>query len=294
MIFSPFSFLNTSIVYDFTPQATAWQTAIVANGGSMPNATLQIFDNYFFKPMITASLLNEFDRINIYVGTGNEIAARTSLVSSSTYLVTPVSSPIWANSLGYRSAGAGSYLNLNYAPSASGVKYQIRNASMFYIAKDPDYGTVGISDRSGMGGAIAGNQLQRVPTDGGTYNSLIHTTTAVTINFGSILTGSVMHMGSFSASLSGASGLTRQSIYIPGTGLYAQVDSGTLRNPFPSTIASYITQFELNTNANGSPRATGYELVSPHMVSAHGSFRLYQSGSTVYSILQNLFTQLGV
>jgi hypothetical protein len=59
MIFSPIGFLTSQeiIVYNFTPQATAWQTAIIANGGSMPNATLQTFDDYFFKPMISSSLL---------------------------------------------------------------------------------------------------------------------------------------------------------------------------------------------------------------------------------------------
>lgn len=288
MIFSPFSFLNTSIVYNFTSQSLAWQTAIIANGGSMANSTLQIFDDYFFKPMITASLLDEFDRINIYVGTGNQIAARTSLVSSSTYLVTPVSSPTWNNTRGYVSSGT-SYLDLNYIPSTQGRKYQLRNATMFYVAKDPDYGIVGVSDRSPMGGATAGNLLQRTTGNGGEYRSFMHTTVATNINIGSnfIFTGSVMHISSFSASAA-SNGPVRLAIYIPGTGLINEASN--VRSPVLPTL----TQFELNTNANGSPRPTGFELVSPHMASAHGSFRLYQSGSIVYSTLMNLFTQLGV
>lgn len=285
MIFAPFSFLNTqaTIVYDFTPQATAWQTAIIANGGSMPNATLQTFDNYFFKPMISASLLDEFDRINIYVGTGDQIAARTSLVSSSTYLVTPVSSPTWANTQGYISSGT-SYLNLNYTPSTQGRKYLIRAATAFYIAKTPNM----VTTRFAMGGHTGTqNRFQRDASSGGRFISSINAgATSIAIS-AQTYTGSIMHMAAMSGS--GTTNSVRQKIFSSSIAAPLENTSGNIT----VAILPAVTQFELTSNTNGTP-AGNYETGTYHMTSAHGSFRLFQSGSIVYSILTDLFTQLGV
>jgi hypothetical protein len=285
MIFSPFSFLNTSIVYDFTSQATAWQTAIVANGGSMPNATLQIFDDYFFKPMISASLLDEFDRINIYVGTGNQIAARTGLISGSflSYFVTPVSSPTWNNTQGYVSSGT-SYLDLNWIPSVDGKKYLVRGGTAFYIAKSPNM----VTTRVAMGGQTSNvNNLRRDGTSGGRFLTSINTSISNVVISGQQYTGSVMHMAAMSGS--GATNAPRQTIYIPGVGAIISGSGGNATTP---SLAP-VPQYELTSNNNGTP-AGSYETGTYHMASAHGSFRLYQSGSIVYSILINLFTQLGV
>lgn len=282
-MFSPFSFLNTSIVYNFTSQSLAWQTAIIANGGSMPNPTLQIFDDYFFKPMISASLFDEFDRINIYVGTGNEIAARTGLISGSfaTYFVTPVSSPTWNNAQGYVSSGT-SYLNLNWIPSVDGKKYLVRGGTAFYIAKSPD-----MVGRSAMGGQTSlTNNLRRDGTSGGRFLTSINTSINNVVISGQRYTGSVMHMAAMSGS--GATNAPRQTIYIPSVGAIISGSGGNVTTP---SLAS-VPQYELATNNNFTP--VGFETVSPHMASAHGSFRLYQSGSIVYSTLINLFTQLGV
>jgi hypothetical protein len=285
MIFSPFSFLNTqaTIIYNFSTQALAWQTAIVANGGSMPNETLQIFDNYFFKPMQFANLIDEFDRINIYVGTGNQIAARTSLVNSSTYLVTPVSSPTWDNTQGYRSSGT-SYLNLNYTPSTQAVKYLQRAATSFYIAKSPNM----VTNRIAMGGHTnTTNRMLRDATSGGRFQSSINAGASAILVSGQAYTGSVMHMTALSGS--GATNSVRQTIYIPNVGAIISGSGTNISSPFLPAVS----QFELTSNTNGTP-AGSYETGTYHMTSAHGSFRLYQSGSIVNSILQNLFTQLGV
>lgn len=284
MMFSPFSFLNsTTIVYNFTTQAIAWRAAIIANSGSIPNPTLQIFDTYFFKPMISASLLIELDRINIYVGTGNQIAARTSLVSSSTYFVTPVSSPTWDGSRGYQSSGT-SYLNLNYTPSTQGSKYLVRGATAFYIAKNPDM----VTTRIAMGGqTTAVNTLSRDATTSGRFLSSINTTANAALVSGLAYTGSVMHMAAMSGSTTTNS--VRQTIYIPIRGAIISGSGGNVTAPALATVS----QFELTSNNNGAP-AGSYEIGTYHMVSAHGSFKLYQSGSNLYSILTNLFTQLGV
>jgi hypothetical protein len=287
MIFSPFSFLNTSVVYNFTPQSLDWQTAIINNGGSMPNATLQIFDNYFFKPMISASLLDEFDRINIYVGTGNQIAARTSLVSSSTYFVTPVSSPEWNNTLGYRSTGT-SYLNLNYTPSTQARRYLLRGGTAFYMSKNTD---IGIALRTAMGGHTAGGNAIGRNTAGspaGSFASSINAAASFILNYGTFsnIAGYVLHTAAMSGS--GATNSVRQTIYSLGTPPLSGSGSNISAPFIPAA-----SQFELTNNSNGTPGGN-YELTAYHMASAHGSFRLYQSGSNINSILTNLFTQLGV
>ena len=226
MIFAPFSFLNSqaNIVYNFTSQSLAWQSAIIANGGSMPNATLQTFDDYFFKPMISASLLTEFDRINIYVGTGNQIAARTSLVSSSTYLVTPVSSPTWADNLGYISSGT-SYLDLSYTPASNGVNYLVRGGTAFYIAKSPN-----MAVRNAMGGQNSlANRLSRDATSGGRFLSSINTTLNAVLVSGQVYTGSVMHMTAMSGS--GTTNSVRQTIYIPTVGAIISGSGGNITAP---------------------------------------------------------------
>jgi hypothetical protein len=287
MIFSPFSFLNTSVVYNFTSQSLAWQTAIINNGGSMPNSTLQIFDDYFFKLMITASLLDQFDRINIYVGTGDQIAARTSLVSSSTYLVTPVSSPEWNNTLGYRSSGAGSYLNLNYTPSTQARRYLLRGGTAFYMSKNTD---IGIASRTAMGGHTSvANTMGRNVVAGGSFVSSINASSGFNLNYGAFsgtINGYVLHTTAMSGS--GATNSVRQTVYISGNDPLSG-SGGNISAPFIPAAS----QFELTNNNNGTPGGN-YETTAYHMASAHGSFRLYQSGSNINSILTNLFTQLGV
>lgn len=288
MIFSPFSFLNTSIstAYSFSAQALEWQSGIINNGGSISNATLQIFDEYFFKPMVSASLFDELDRINIYVGTGNEIAARTGLISSSipgTYSVTPVSSPTWNNTQGYRSSGT-SYLDLNWTPSLDGKKYQQRFASAFYVAKSPDMTT-----RRAMGGASTGglqNNLSRDGTSGGRFLSSLNTSLNSVATAGQQYTGSIMHLAGVSGS--GTNNTGSQVIYGPNGLLITGSRSG-----FSSPSLQNVAQYELTNNNNFTPGGA-YETVAFHMASGHGSYRLFLSGSTVNSILQNLFTQLGV
>lgn len=285
MIFSPIGFLTSQeiIVYNFTPQATAWKNAIVTNGGSITDATLQTFDDYFFKPMVSANLLDEFDRINIYVGTGDQIAARTSLVNSSTYFVTPVSSPTWANTLGYQSSGT-SYLDLNYTPSTQAVKYLARGATAFYIAKSPNM----VTTRLAMGGQTTTvNRLSRDATTGGRFLSSINTVSNAVVVSGLAYTGSVMHMTAMSGS--GATNSVRQTIYIPTVGAIISGSGGNITAP----ALPAVSQFELTANVNGTPGGS-YETGTYHMISAHGGFKLFQSGSTVYSILTSLFTQLGV
>jgi hypothetical protein len=107
----------------FSSDTLAYQSNIVANGGTINLATLDVLDTYFFRPAATnGNILNQLDRLNIYAGLGSfQIAARTNLIKSSHY-VTPVNSPTFDNN-GYKSNGSTSYLNLNYNPSTQGVAF---------------------------------------------------------------------------------------------------------------------------------------------------------------------------
>jgi hypothetical protein len=107
----------------FSSDTLAYQSNIVANGGTINLATLDVLDTYFFRPAATnGNILNQLDRLNIYAGLGSfQIAARTNLIKSAHY-VTPVNSPTFDNN-GYKSNGSTSYLNLNYNPSTEGVKF---------------------------------------------------------------------------------------------------------------------------------------------------------------------------
>jgi hypothetical protein len=119
--------------------AIDWETWIIANGGNILPATLKIIDDNFFKPAAAnGNILDQLDRLNIYAGlNGYEIAARTNMIKNA-HFVTPVSSPVFDNN-GYKSAGAGSYLDLNYTPSTEAVKLQRNSSIEGYVVKNPGF-----------------------------------------------------------------------------------------------------------------------------------------------------------
>jgi hypothetical protein len=131
------------------------------------------------------------------------------------------------------------------------------------------------------------NTLSRDATSGGRFGSSINTSVNAVVVSGQAYTGSVMHMAAMSGS--GATNSVRQTIYIPTVGAIISGSGGNISAP----ALSPVSQFELTNNVNGTPGGN-YETGTYHMVSAHGGFKLYQSGSNVYSILSSLFTQLGV
>ena len=142
--------------------------------------------------------------------------------------------------------------------------------------------------RNAMGGQNSlANRLSRDATSGGRFLSSINTTVNAVLVSGQVYTGSVMHMTAMSGS--GATNSVRQTIYIPTVGAIISGSGGNITAP----TLSNVPQFELTTNNSGVP-AGSYETGTYHMISAHGGFKLYESGSTIYSILSSLFTQLGV
>jgi len=121
--------------------AINYKNKVIANGGSISTSILTIFDNQFFKPAeLNGNILNEADRINIWKGQGNEIAALTSLVGS--VLATNVGGLTWDNSIGYKSNTTTKYLNLNFNVS-TGVKFLQNNNSFGQICNNYPIGIIG-------------------------------------------------------------------------------------------------------------------------------------------------------
>jgi hypothetical protein len=119
----------------FSAQAQAWKAKIVANGGTIPDNVLAIYDTHLFIPM--GSALDELDLLYCYVGlSGYEIAARTSLVG--TFLATNVNSATFDNN-GVKSNGTSSYLNLKYNTSTQSVKFLLNDNTLFSIVKTPPF-----------------------------------------------------------------------------------------------------------------------------------------------------------
>jgi hypothetical protein len=252
----------------FSQEALDWQARIIANGGTIPDATLAIFDNNFFKPAkANGNILSELDRLNIYCGlNGFQIAARTNMIKSAHY-VTPVSSPTFDNN-GYKSAGTG-YLNLNYNPFTQGVLYDLNSACTFYVAKTPTF--------------LAKNPIGAVESGSLIRSQLELTTTQLQANisgFISVNNLNITNVGNVFMAGQRTSSTNVNSI------INASVVSGVQGN----TGVVNLSLFELVLRFDNSPFGpfdTDY-----HLCSGNGSGSLDLQGLRV--ILNNLFTALGV
>lgn len=256
-----------------SPEALAWETNIIANGGTIPAATLAIFDEVFFKPAkANGNILTELDRLNIYCGlVGYEIAARTNIISSS-FFVTPVSSPTFDNN-GYKSSGT-SYLNLNYNPSTQGVKLTQNSVSQFIVFKNPNY--TGTKRSMGVISGGGSNRLEAYVASGGN-RSVFNNQTAVTVDNSATPSGFVHFVGKRNAA-SGA-GCTINRV----NGIETSGSTGSTARPNDNI-------FELTTNFSSAP--VGDYDTNYHIASGHGSNSL--DNVALRTILDNLFTALGI
>ena len=247
-------------------ESLAWEARIIANGGTIPSATLQIFDTHFFKPAIAnGNILTELDRLNIYCGlNGYEIAARTNIIKSA-HFVTPVSSPTFDNN-GYRSAGTG-YLNLNYTASTQAVKYTLNSNTLFAIVKEPLY---------------AGTRRMIGNTNAGFRTDLVRESDQLTAfnmnpsraNTNIVTTGNVLLA-------------TRRT---NSANFDAIINANVSNGAGVSVAINNFTMFELTTNGSGTPDGN-YEDKS-HLTSGCGSGSLDLTNLRI--ILNNLYTALGV
>jgi hypothetical protein len=250
-------------------EALAWKARIEANSGTIPAATLAIFDQYFFIPAkANGNILSELDRLNIYCGlVGYEIAARTNIIKSAHY-VTPVSSPTFDNN-GYKSSGT-SYLDLNYNPSTEGVKLTLNSTTIGVIFKNPNIAT---NFRSmGCTAASFANRLEA-------YINFFAAKT-ISANSGGQTTATTAPTG-FLHLLSKRTTNTTQQVVINGTA----TSGATASNAIPNA-----KMFELTSNSGGSP--IGDYDTNYHYASYCGSGALDEP--SLRTILNNLFTALGV
>ena len=115
------------------PETLAWQSWVVARGGSVDPVILKKMNDYFFKPAIAAgNILNKMHRICIYQGTGNTIAATTNLISD-THHATQVNGPTWTNANGFSTPTGTGYLNWHLNPTGLGGSWLTDNLTGVYI-----------------------------------------------------------------------------------------------------------------------------------------------------------------
>jgi len=253
----------------FSQEALDWQARIIANGGTISDATLAIFDNNFFKPAkANGNILSELDRLNIYCGlNGFEIAARTNLIKSAHY-VTPVSSPTFDNN-GYKSSGT-SYLNLNYTPSTQAVKFTLNSNSTFVVVAAPTFAAT--RRMIGSSANLKRNDLVResVPRLVAFNNA-----NAAIVNINTVSIGNVFLAARRQSALN-ADAIINTSI------------ENTVAASF--SVATDV-DFELTSNGGGGTPDGNYDL-NYHLASGRGSGDL--DLTNLRTILNNLFTALGV
>jgi hypothetical protein len=252
-----------------SPEAKAWEANIIANSGTIPAATLKIFDDYFFKPAkANGNILTELDRLNIYCGlNGYEIAARTNLIKNA-HFVTPVSSPTFDNN-GYKSSGT-SYLNLNYNPSTQGVKLTLNSTTLGVVFKNPSTAT---NFRSiGCTAAAFSNRLEAY------------------LNFFGSKTISANSSGQTTATTAPTGFLHLVSKRVINTSQQVVINGTATIGAFASNAIPNANMFELTSNSGGVP--IGDYDTNIHYASYCGSGVLDEP--SLRTILNNLFTALGV
>lgn len=254
-------------------QAQNYRTNVIANGGTIPDATLEIIDNNFFKPALAnGSILNQLDRLNIYCGlNGFPIAARTNLISSS-FFVSPVSSPTFNNN-GYVTSGT-SYLNLNYKLFSQGVKFLKDNNSFGAMILSPAF-------------AVDFLRIMGSRDSGGT------TISALIRGSGTLLNGNSTNSY---ATISGLSTITGWTLI--GSLRNNSSNFKSIVNTTETTINTASSGFNLNDNnvfeltVNGGGTPDGTYDTRPHGASWHGSASL--DIQAMRTLLLNTFAALGV
>ena len=117
------SYMLSNSIPTLSPQALAWKARIIANGGSIDNAILTIIDDNLIKPMVSSGIFDCLDRLNLYAGTGNRIAARTNIINDNYFVIeNNVANLTWIDQFGYNSNvtnSTGGYLTMNYNPATA-------------------------------------------------------------------------------------------------------------------------------------------------------------------------------
>jgi hypothetical protein len=261
----------------FSSDTLAYQSNIVANGGTINLATLDVLDTYFFRPAATnGNILNQLDRLNIYAGLGSfQIAARTNLIKSSHY-VTPVNSPTF-DANGYKSNGSTSYLNLNYNPSTQGVAFTQDSNIAGVVFKNINT----TSTFTAMGSINTGGNTAHTVEFRSGDSSLRSYNNSTTGTFPPPMSLTPLASGILFTS-------TRRT-----SATAAEVLANATSAPF--TLSSNgnvnVNQFELAFN-NSGVAASSYDTNNYHICSYHGSSSLDYTNFRTYIL--NVLTALNV
>ncbi len=251
-----------------SPEALAWEANIIANGGTIPADTLAIIDENLITPAVAAGIWAELDRLHWWCGlNGYPIAARTNMIKAAHY-ATFVSSPVFDNN-GVKSAGAGSYIDLNYNLSTQSVKLTQNSNCSGIITLNPAFSVTLRSDGANNG---SGSRYEMQKSTGllGVFASASSSTNNTNI----VTSGKVLIASQRENS-------TEQKAIINTSVVTGTVSSVALPN---------LNKFELSLNFGGA--SLGPEDTEYHMTSFDGSsnFNL----QTLDTYMKNTITALGL
>jgi len=132
------------------PYTLAFVAVVVSRGGIVKPTEIGYL-NTFETSM--GSELAKFDRLWIH-GLFSPIAAKTSFVNPSSTAITAVNSPTFTVNRGFTGDAVSAYIDTNYNPSTSAVKYTQNSASAFVYSRTSDqsprsdFGSVGLTPLS--------------------------------------------------------------------------------------------------------------------------------------------------
>lgn len=232
-----------------SPAAASWKADIIANGGTISDAVLQVFDEQFFIPAVAnGNILTEADRIHFWITNSNNIAARTS-VEGNNYFASFVNSVVFDNA-GSKSDGVSAYINLNYNPFADGANVTQDDVSLGYIVTTPPFTST--VRALGCSNAASTQRLEVYELVGQSF--VFVNCTNFTANPNDTSTGDVLLAAKRS------DGVNETAIINASEVTAAYVSVGV-----PNTNA-----FELTTNVDGTGALGDYD-TSYHVASWHGS-----------------------
>jgi len=234
----------------YIPSAAAetWRQDIIANGGTISDAVLQVFDEEFFIPAVSnGSILTEADRIHFWITNSNSIASRTS-VEGNNYFASFVNAVVFDNA-GSKSDGVSSYINLNYNPSADGVKVLQDDVSVGYIVTTPPF--TGTVRSMGCANTTTTRRLEVYELSGQSF--VFANSTNFSANTNDTSAGNVL----MAAKRNDAANQT------------AIINASEVTAAVPSVGVPNVNSYELTSNNAGAP--FGDYDTSYHVASWHGS-----------------------
>jgi len=262
------------------PDAAAWRSAVVANGGSVSASTMKAVST-FCAAINAASLRDLFYRLNLFAGTGLNAAlvplyrgpsrTGTQYGNATDTNVGPFVSGDYSESTGLSggSASSNKYLNTGLSPDDIGALTQ--HFSYYHIEDSP------LTNQRPIGVFSVGNNLflSRFSGSPVVLNSSIAGSAQVAASTG--LAG---------LNLIDRSSDTSLKLYIQG----AEIDSSTVS--VAGSVLPAIPYFVFNNNANGAPTANQYW---PSALRAYSiGLSIGDSGASAYSTAMTaLQTALG-